>query len=667
MFLSARIPAHLQTETPILHFIMINSSLWIRSEQSSSAHICVYRNVFELSAPASLSLEYSADERAQVFLDGEWLADGPLRGTKVRWFAEKVQTPVLAAGKHTLVLVNYCFGYEKTAYGQLTIRQGVYVGGADADKLNPTWEYQRLDGCHFISGPNDWGSYAHILTDEDFNWDFRFGRGGDWTEATKEEDTRPLEVTCLPPRERGECTDYKVMGDLFVFNDYELIRGEYVFEGTGEVRLRWVEGAPLPGQSVEEFKKRRKPTPGYAVSEFYGTGDRFILNGQRVKWTDYWWHAGRSLQVSLFGDVKLVSAKFHSTGYPWKLEQSLEVPGDPDMTRLLKKSWRTLEMCTCDTMMDCPYYEQLQYISDSRLQMLSLYTVTSDTRLLEKAMEQFTEGQSANGALPDRFPGKDTDFHEPVVGEQALFRIPSFMCFYISMVHDYALTHDNPEFVRGRLPFVRKVSRYLASCLVPEIGGVLEVPGWNFIDWNRNWHDGMPPHCERGNGCTLNFIFLQALKDLLDLEIHYGTPEEAAWCRQQVEALSVNIPKAFYVPEKGIYAESPDKVYFSEHAQIWAILALNDLSVLPALRKGDLEQTGIAFSFYYFAATRAAKADDLFQARMQRYIDTAKCPELVTMPECFPNNWWMRSDCHAWSSHAIFWHFAKFSILDRIR
>jgi len=39
-----------------------------------------------------------------------------------------------------------------------------------------------------------------------------------------------------------------------------------------------------------------------------------------------------------------------------------------------------------ETYMDCPYYEQLQFIMDTRLQMLFTYAVSRDARLAKKAL-----------------------------------------------------------------------------------------------------------------------------------------------------------------------------------------------------------------------------------------------------------------------------------------
>ena len=43
---------------------------------------------------------------------------------------------------------------------------------------------------------------------------------------------------------------------------------------------------------------------------------------------------------------------------------------DPEINRMFEVGWRTARLCAMETYMDCPYYEQLQYIGDARIQAM---------------------------------------------------------------------------------------------------------------------------------------------------------------------------------------------------------------------------------------------------------------------------------------------------------
>lgn len=52
------------------------------------------------------------------------------------------------------------------------------------------------------------------------------------------------------------------------------------------------------------------------------------------------------------------SVWFHVAGDPYEREWHADC-SEPALNILLKQAWRTLECCTHDTYMDCPYYEQM--------------------------------------------------------------------------------------------------------------------------------------------------------------------------------------------------------------------------------------------------------------------------------------------------------------------
>ena len=56
----------------------------------------------------------------------------------------------------------------------------------------------------------------------------------------------------------------------------------------------------------------------------------------------------------------------------------------PIMKVLAPSMLRTLLMCMHETYMDCPHYEQLMYLGDTRIQMLITYALSDDTRIIRQ-------------------------------------------------------------------------------------------------------------------------------------------------------------------------------------------------------------------------------------------------------------------------------------------
>ena len=98
-----------------------------------------------------------------------------------------------------------------------------------------------------------------------------------------------------------------------------------------------------------------------------------------------------------------------------------------------------------ETYMDTPYWEQLQYIGDTRIQALISLYVAGDNRLERQAIEHFDWSRIPEGLTTSRYPS-------------ALMQIiPPFSLIYIAMVHDYFMHRDDAAFVRERLAGVRGI------------------------------------------------------------------------------------------------------------------------------------------------------------------------------------------------------------------
>ena len=132
-------------------------------------------------------------------------------------------------------------------------------------------------------------------------------------------------------------------------------------------------------------------------------------------------------------------------GFPFDLRAQFNA-GVPEIRRILDVGWRTARLCAHETYMDCPYYEQLQYVGDTRVQCLVSLFNTGDARLMRnryRSDQRFAAGQRLHyeAAYPTRL-------------EQF---IPGFSLWWIAMVHDYWWYVADPDFVRAMLPGVRAV------------------------------------------------------------------------------------------------------------------------------------------------------------------------------------------------------------------
>jgi uncharacterized protein (DUF608 family) len=147
----------------------------------------------------------------------------------------------------------------------------------------------------------------------------------------------------------------------------------------------------------------------------------------------------------------------------------------------MEVGWRTLRLCAGETYFDCPYYEQLQYAGDTRVQVLITYALTRDDRLARNAILQLWHSMQPEGITLSRYPASLDQ------------KIPGFSLYWISMIYDYMMYRNDPDFLEQFLPDVEKVLDYFEqftndkNMLGPMnhgdvVGGLPEY--WYFFDWS---------------------------------------------------------------------------------------------------------------------------------------------------------------------------------------
>lgn len=160
---------------------------------------------------------------------------------------------------------------------------------------------------------------------------------------------------------------------------------------------------------------------------------------------------------------------YRETGYPLDVKGSFR-SSDRSLDPLWEISINTLQRCMHETYEDCPYYEQLQYIMDTRLQILFTYYLSGDDRLARKAMKDFHNSLLPSGMLQSRYPSID-----PQV-------IPGFSLYWIAMVYDHYNYFADEALAKSYLHTIDAILGWFESYRKPA-GIVGEMPAkyWNFF------------------------------------------------------------------------------------------------------------------------------------------------------------------------------------------
>ena len=409
-------------------------------------------------------------------------------------------------------------------------------------------------------------------------------------------------------------------------------------------------------ESSRDGVSKLKGNRGEIVGKFLqGYGDTYRCDGTECAFSTPWFRCGlwARLDVETKDEpLEIRELALIENRYPVEMESEFSSPDDPSLVDIRRICARAMQMCCHEMLFDCPYYEQQMYPGDTRVQLLVLGSLSRDDRIIKRAIEIYDLATRDDGQCP---------FNYPTRGTQEGF---TYTQCYLLMFGDYVMNHGDKEWLRARLPGMRKS---MAGCeLYENADGLIEnTPGWNFMDWVEGWpSDGTMINTEYG--CKLNsFVNLMWLLDMQSaakVERAFGNDHLAAYWEGKAAKLTDAIIAKFWDEKRSLIADTVEKKSFCEHCQAMAIIA----GLLPADKEAemfrhlvedkDLCRTTVYFNYYLFEAYFKMGRSDLFQKRLDLWRDYVArgLTTLSEAPDSGKNGQpESRSDCHAWGSHPI--------------
>jgi alpha-L-rhamnosidase len=673
------------------------AAAWVAHPQAPGEEFGVFhfRRVFDLeTVPATFTIHVSADNRYRLFLNGAQVSSGPQRSDLMHWRYETIDlAPYLHAGRNVLAALVWNWGAERPV-AQFSHRTGFLLQGNGPDEAmvntGPEWKVfentgyaplpvQAADvGGYYASPPGEaldasfypWGwreidfadgAWPAASAGEGFGvrrtqlrGDSSFGEAGAWQ----------LVPRSIPPMEKTPVRYARVRraegvepasaflrgdGDLIVppatravllLDQAHLTNAFTVLETSGgagsTVTLIYAEAL----KDAEGNKGNRNEIEGKTI---LGLRDEFRPDGgERRRFQTLWFRTYRYVQLEV--ETKDEPLRIHDlhgifVGYP--LEEAAHFTSDlPWLEDMWEINWRGLRLCAWETYVDTPYYEQLQYAGDTRIQALITLYMSGDDRLVRQAIEHFHLSRIPEGITASRYPSD--------LGQY----IPPFSLVWVAMVHDYWMHRDDPDYVRSFLPAVRGVLDWFER-RIDETGLLGPIPWWPYVDWAAEWPRGVPPGGTEGHSTVIALQFAYALDRAAELEAALGVAENAVNNQRLARSLREAVHARAWDATRGLLRDTPEGNTYSQQANVLAILT----NAVPEAEKAGLMQrllsdTGLTqstyyFSFYQLEALRESGLGERYIEQLgpwQGMLDLG----LTTVPETPEPT---RSDSHAWSAH----------------
>lgn len=655
-----------------------------------------FRKSFDLqTVPSHFIVHVSADNRYKLYVNGKQVSLGPTRGDIYNWNFETVDlAPFLKKGKNTLASVVWNYA-ERKPVAQISLNQtGFILQGNTAqeavantdttwvclrNKSYAPWTEWQVPG-YYVAGSGEeldasaypWGWERTDYPDSKWEKAVQGMEGA--MKGSRDYPGRLLVPTPIPPMDMRmerlskvrqadgiECPEgfpYWPRVLTIPANSEVRLLLDNDYLTTGYLSLAFSKGKEaeiLIGYTEALYKQKMEPTTkSYSLNGkghrdeltdkiFMGYQDKIIADGGEHRlFTSLWWRTWRFIELKVTTSSEpLVIEDVYGTfsAYPFHNETDFSAPGHPDLSRMLEIGWRTARLCANETYMDCPYYEQLQYFGDTRIQaMISMYN-TNDPYMVKNAIEQGRQSMVADGITMSRYPSSVHQF------------ISSFSLWWICMGHDYWMYRGDEEYMRTLLPAYRQVLSWYEQWLKPDYS-LSYVPHWFFLDWAAGLDYGEPIREKEGNSAVQDLIYMMTLEFAAEMEQSIGIPSMADHYRRIASEMRKTIRPKYWDATRNLFADTHDHRSFSQHTNALAILTGITTGEEAAtvmnqvLTDTTLVRCTIYFRYYLNQALKVAGLGDQYLDNLQIWQDQMALglTTWAEMPE--PS----RSDCHAWGA-----------------
>ena len=668
-------------------------AVWISHPTASlTAHgVFYFRKIFDLaSVPGEFIVHGSADNRYELYVNGRRVTLGPAWGDLHHWRFESLDiAPYLAEGENIIAAQVVNFGHLR-AVSQISYKSGfILQGNSEREALlntHPdTWEvlqdhayrpikvdWRTIIGGYYAANPTDsFRAEQHYRRwkepRNDYPWrrpekpeltargtpryaGHDFGDQSPWLLVPRPipllEETpqhlaaveRSAGVTVNSAFLRGRAPlNVPANTRATVLLDHSVhTRGfpEFYFSGGKDAAIKITYAEALYDSAKQ--KGHRDVAVGKKIIGYH---DMVLPDGgDQRQYRPLWYRVFRYLQLEITtkdAPLTLDSLRLIYTAYPYERRADFATE-DRTHRQLFDIGWRTLRNGTAEVFEDGPYYEQLMYAGDGRIESLVSLYLSGDERMSKNAIELFNSSRLPEGLTYSRYPSNIPQIN------------PQYSLAWVQTIHDFMQYSADTTFARQFLDGIADVLAWHTK-LIDSTGMLGVVPWLKHIE-NKS---RTPRHPKRGHSAQQTLFFALTLDLAADIFSYYGDTAQARRYAVRAEQLKEATYRLCWNPEKELLGDTPEQDVYTQHANVLSILTdaippphhravmqrvLSDTSLVQAL---------LFFRFWSFQALDKSGLGDQFLENIGMW-QLALENGLTTFPELGVES---RSDCHPWSTH----------------
>ncbi len=636
-------------------------TLFIAADEiPAGAKFYTFTKKFNASKGAKLTAKVSANTRYNLYVNGEFVCDGPCKASQFeRCYEEPDITPYLKEGENEikadviyLPFAMYIAAYKGT--NACLWFDGELVENGKVTEINSdeSWACVRDDGHKLIPAQN---VHSSVHPNEEID------------EAPH---IVPVKIKVLPRQPHLETKGFDICGvggeymlsprQIPLLKPADSKRFRVVKSGKGFIEL---DASVYTTAFVNLFFKGTKGgTMKSVYAECYchedgsktlrddesgilrGSFDIIHLNGKEQSFTTFWFRAFRYIRIEY--DCEEFELDYEKSGYcpffyPIEEKGTFEC-SRKDFNDMWTVSKNTVMCSTHELMVDCPYYEQQQYDLDSFLESLYFYRMTDDIQMQKKVLSNLAASQLPDGMLQANYPSV------------LLQVIPSFSLFWIMNLREYVRYTGDISFAKSLTGTMIKILEGFDN-IIDENGLIHQKNYWPFVDWVPGWPAGVPVGGYDEPLAMLDLVYIAALDAGAEVFDAVGKKAFANDLRERAERSREAVNRCYWDEEEKMYHDTLTRRNFSEHTALWAVLSDTikgqaALELIDRVMEKNVERCTFSMNYFVFRTLEKAGKYDYMKNVIKGWnimLDN-HCTTWCENPGA------CRSECHGWSSVPIY-------------